>query len=64
MTYTKNHGIELYAKNAPGRYPMTAQQAKMRLVARECGIEAGIKKADLMTAMKECVGPKMRKQEG
>lgn len=62
--YTKNHGIELYARNAPGRYPMTAQQLKLRQVVEECGIVKGIRKADLMTKMRDCVGPRMRKQEG
>ena len=60
--YTKSHGLELYLKNAPSKYPMTVQQKKMRLVAEKCGIKTGIKKAELMTKMKECVGPKMREK--
>lgn len=60
---TKNHGIELTTRNAPGEYPMTAQQVKMKRVNEQCGIVKGIKKADLMTKMKECVGPRMKKQE-
>lgn len=48
-------------RNAPCRYPATPQQLKMREVARLCGIRRGMSKADLMIAMKECVGPAMRK---
>lgn len=58
MEYTK--GLELYLKSAPRRYGMTPQQKKLKDVARECGIKAGIKKADLMIAMKECIGPRMK----
>jgi len=54
-----NPGYYIAARPRP--YPMTAQQRKVSNVARECGISAGIKKADLQTKMKDCVGPKMRK---
>lgn len=50
-----------YIAALPRPYPATLQQNKVRKVAEECGIKAGIKKADLMTKMKDCVGPKMRK---
>jgi hypothetical protein len=50
-----------YIASRPGAYPMTAQQRRVRDVARECGIHSGISKRELMTAMKECVGPHMRR---
>lgn len=59
MEYTR--GLEFYLKNAPGPYPATPQQLKMKAVAQKCGIRKGISKAELMTLMKECVGPEMRK---
>lgn len=49
-----------YIASRPRPYPMTRQQAKVASVARECGIHAGIKKADLQEKMKACIGPKMR----
>lgn len=39
---------------------MTTQQNNIKLVAEKCGIKVGIKKAELMTKMKECMGPRMR----
>jgi len=59
----KTKGLEFQGKNAPKAYPATEQQLKMRRVAQECGIVKGINKAELMQKMKDCVGPKMRKQE-
>lgn len=50
-----------YIASRPRPYPMTPQQKRVKNVAEECGIKSGIKKADLQTKMKECVGPKMRK---
>lgn len=49
-----------YIASRPRPYPLTRQQAKVRDVARDCGIKPGISKADLQRAMKECVSPKMR----
>jgi hypothetical protein len=63
MEKTKDNRPEFILKNAPGPYPATAQQVKMREVAKKCGITKGMKKADLMTAMKDCVGPAMKKEE-
>lgn len=45
----------------PRPYPRTSQQKKVASIARECGIKAGISKADLQTKMIDCVGPKMAK---
>ena len=45
----------------PRPYPTTRQQAKVRDVAEQCGIRAGISKGTLMTQMRDCVGPKMRR---
>lgn len=44
----------------PKKYPLTAQQKKVKEVAVKCGIKAGISKDALQKAMKECVGPAMR----
>lgn len=49
-----------YIASLPRPYPMTRQQAKVKDVARDCGISKGIAKADLQRKMVECVGPKMR----
>ncbi len=59
-SYTKQHGLELYSKNAPGSYPITPQQARMMRISAECGIVHGISKFDLMLKMKNCMGPQMR----
>lgn len=50
-----------YIASLPRPYPLNAPQRKVKNVAQECGIRSGISKRDLMTAMKECVGPRMRK---
>lgn len=52
--------MSYYLKNAPRSYQSTPQQQKVAEVAKECGIHKGMNKADLMIAMKECVGPKMK----
>jgi len=49
-----------YIASLPRPYPLTSQQRKVKTVAAECNIKPGISKADLMNAMKTCVGPKMR----
>ena len=54
-----NAGFYIAARPRP--YPVTPQQNKVKKVAEECGVKSGIKKAELMTKMKDCVGPKMRK---
>lgn len=54
-----NPGYYIAARPRP--YPKTRQQIKVSDVARECGIKAGMSKSDLQRAMKDCVGPKMRK---
>lgn len=54
-----NPGYYIAARPRP--YPLTAPQRKVRDVAAKCGIKPGIKKAALMTAMKDCVGPAMRR---
>lgn len=50
-----------YIASRPRSYPITSQQRKVRTVASECGIRKGIDKRTLMTAMVDCVGPKMRR---
>lgn len=49
-----------YIASRPRPYPLTSQQRKVRDVASTCGIKKGMDKRALMTAMVECVGPKMR----
>jgi len=50
-----------YIAAFPRAYPITSSQRKVKNVATECGIHSGISKRELMTAMKECVGPRMRR---
>ena len=50
-----------YLASFPRAYPATAQQRRVKNVASECGIRPGISKRELQMAMKECVGPKMRR---
>lgn len=50
-----------YIASRPRPYPMTRQQAKVKDLAERCKIRAGMTKTDLMNAMKDCVGPGMRK---
>lgn len=50
-----------YIASRPRAYPKTRQQVKVSEVADKCGIKAGISKADLQRAMKDCVGPAMRR---
>jgi len=45
----------------PSKYPKTPQQRKAGEVARSCGIKKGMSRNDLVRAMIDCVGPKMRK---
>lgn len=48
-----------YIASLPRPYPLTSQQKKVKGVARDCGIHAGVSKSALMKAMVDCVGPKM-----
>ena len=57
---TRQHSGYVLVK-FPRDYPITAQQRKVRDVARECGIHTGISRNELVTKMVDCVGPKMRK---
>ena len=50
-----------YIASRPRPYPITPQQRKVRDLAEKCGIKAGITKKVLQVAMKECVGPGMRR---
>jgi len=50
-----------YMSSFPRAYPITSQQRRVKNVASECGIRSGMAKRDLMTAMKDCVGPKMKR---
>lgn len=54
-----NNGF--YIAALPRPYPMTSPQRKVKEVAEKCGIEKGMKKADLQKKMVDCVGPAMRK---
>lgn len=56
---TKQHS-GYYLARLPRDYPMTLQQRKVRDVARSCGIHKGMGRGALVTAMLDCVGPKMR----
>jgi len=50
-----------YIARLPRDYPLTPQQKAVRDVARSCGIHKGMKRGPLVTAMIQCVGPKLRK---
>ena len=50
-----------YIAGLPRSYPLTPQQKKVKETAALCKIEKGISKSDLQHAMKDCVGPEMRK---
>jgi hypothetical protein len=58
--YSVGGNAGFYIASRPRPYPMTPQQRKVRDVAATCGIKKGMGKKALMTAMVECVGPKMR----
>ena len=59
--YSVGGNAGFYIASRPRPYPRTPQQKKVAGIARECGIKKGMKKAALMTAMVDCVGPKMSK---
>ena len=48
-----------YLASMPRPYPLTRQQALFRDTAHGCGIRKGISKSALMSAMADCVGPKL-----
>lgn len=50
-----------YIASRPRPYPLTPQQRRIRDTAASCGIHKGIGKSQLMTAMVDCVGPKLRR---
>ena len=50
-----------YIAALPRPYPINAPQRKVKNVAAECNIKKGIGKRELMNAMVDCVGPRMRK---
>ena len=51
-----------YIASRPRPYPTTPQQRKVQEAAEKCGIKSGMSKKDLQIAMKECVGPALRKK--
>jgi len=57
---TKQHS-GFYVARLPREYPINAPQRNVRDVAKGCGIKKGMSRADLVRAMIDCVGPKMRK---
>lgn len=59
--YAVGGNAGFYIASRPRPYPRTPQQRKVANVAAECGIRKGIDKRALMTAMTDCVGPRMRK---
>jgi len=59
--YAVGGNAGMYIAARPRPYPMTRQQVRVKDVAEKCGIKAGMTKSDLMTKMKDCVGPAMRK---
>jgi len=50
-----------YIAALPRPYPINAPQRRVRDAARECGIKKGMSKRDLMNAMVDCVGPRMKR---
>jgi len=48
-------------KRRPKKYKMTKPQRVFSEIVKKCGIRKGITKASLQIAMKECVGPAMRR---
>jgi len=59
--YVVGGNAGFYIASRPRPYPRTMQQRKVANVASECGIRKGMDKRSLMTAMTDCVGPRMRK---
>ena len=59
--YTVGGNRGYYIAGLPRPYPLTPQQRKVKEVAEKCAISKGISKANLQKAMKDCVGPAMRK---
>jgi hypothetical protein len=57
--YQTGGNAGFYIASRPRPYPLTSQQKKVKNVARECGVHAGISKRELQDKMKSCVGPKM-----
>lgn len=58
--YSVGGNAGFYIAARPRPYPMTRQQIRVKDVAEKCKVHAGMKKADLQMAMKDCVGPAMR----
>lgn len=57
-----NPGFAIHAR--PGRYPTTPQQQKLRDAAEHCGIRKGMKREELVTAMKTCIPEFFKKSKG
>ena len=53
--------MRVVARHLPRAYPATPQQLLMREASQACGIQKGITRADLMTAMKTCIPEFYRK---
>lgn len=54
MTKSGGHG-GLFVVNAPRSYDRLPQQEKFKKAIEFCGIKKGMKKTELMTAMKDCL---------
>ncbi len=53
ITTKRNPGFVVAA--LPGKYPLTPQQRKVRDAAKQCGIQTGMSRSALVTAMRTCI---------
>jgi hypothetical protein len=49
-----------YVRKRPAKYPLTQHQLDLINASKECGVKKGMKRAELVKAMTECVPEKYR----
>jgi hypothetical protein len=49
-----------YVRKRPAKYPLTQHQKDLIQASKECGIEKGMTRGDLVAKMRECVPDKYK----
>lgn len=49
-----------YVRKRPAKYPLTQHQKDLIQASKECGVSKGMKRDELVRAMKECVPEKYK----
>jgi hypothetical protein len=52
-----------YVRKRPAKYPLTQHQKDLIEASKECGVRKGMKRAELLIAMTECIPSYFQKKK-